>query len=312
MNNFVNLRLQTYNHYKEINTIKHNLRTINTKSKLNTNPCEFVEIYPHSTFKKAQEWRKEHNELHKARTQRNLRMEQSTTLDGVLSFSEALKHNMGHKFSQEEWKECCINTIQEVAKFLDSEILYVTFHFDETTPHCQYCFKNFDKEGYSIWGKNYTRDKLSQLQDIAAKNFEKLGIQRGQKKEITGVTHTNLNKFYALKEKELQDNLRQTTNQFKQLRQEIHLMSLNVEDLNFDKKKINDEISQLQEISRTKIKSLKEIDTKILIMAKLSTQEKLTQEEKDYVKSIAPTLFQFVENDKQKQALNTILTRKML
>lgn len=311
MNNFVNLRLQTYNHIKEINVIKHNLRTINTKSKLSDNGIEIVEIYPHRTLKKVQELRKLHNELHKARTQRNLRNEQSTTLDGVLSFSEALQHTMGVKFSKEEWKQCCIDTINEVSKFLDTDVLYVSFHFDETTPHCQYAFKNFDTQGYSVWGKNYTRDKLSQLQDIAAKNFAKLGIQRGLKKEITGSTHTNLNKFYALKEKELQDNLRKTTNEFKKLRAEIHTLSMSLEDLNFDKNKINEEITQLQEISRQKVKNLKEVDIKIQVMAKLTSDQKLSEEEKNIIKKIAPHLFQFLENDKQKQTLNTILTKKI-
>lgn len=80
--------------------------------------------------------------------------------------------------------------------------------------HFHFAFDNYDERGRSLFQKINNINDLSILQDIGFNHFGKLGIQRGQKKEITGVNHHNKEIYWQNKYNELKT---QTNSQLEQL-----------------------------------------------------------------------------------------------
>lgn len=56
--------------------------------------------------------------------------------------------------------------------------------------HFHFAFDNYDERGRSLFQKINNINDLSILQDIGFNHFGKLGIQRGQKKEIKALITT--------------------------------------------------------------------------------------------------------------------------
>ncbi len=80
--------------------------------------------------------------------------------------------------------------------------------------HFHFAFDNYDERGRSLFQKINNINDLSILQDIGFNHFGKLGIQRGQKKEVTGVNHQNKEIYWQNKCAELKT---QTNAQLEQL-----------------------------------------------------------------------------------------------
>ncbi|WP_323668674.1 hypothetical protein [Aliarcobacter butzleri] len=236
MNNFINVRLEAYNHNKTLNAIKHNIRHIQSKSqklsfdnmskdRVHNNSNYFiVDGIPYPMLKNrdktkeyyyylSQEYldnRAEHNKLYKASNinnptlkGRNLRDNQSTWLEGVFTFSDQFKEDLGNKYSFEELCKVANDCVLDIGKKLNANLKYIVFHGDEKTGHFHYAFDNYDNLGRSLFKKINNINDLSLLQDIGFKHFGKIGIQRGQKKEISGVNHQNKDVYWQNKYAEL-------------------------------------------------------------------------------------------------------------
>ena len=247
MNNFINVRLEAYNHNKTLNAIKHNIRHIQSKSqKLNFDNMSTDRVHNNSNFfifsgvhypmKKnksdtkdyynylSQEYqnnRAEHNKLYKASNinnsslkGRNLRDNQSTWLEGVFTFSDQFKEDLGNKYSFEELCKVANDCVLDIGKKLNANLKYIVFHGDEKTGHFHYAFDNYDNLGRSLFKKINNINDLSILQDIGFNHFGKLGMKRGQKKEISGVNHQNKEIYWQNKYNELKTK---TNTQLKQL-----------------------------------------------------------------------------------------------
>lgn len=144
-------------------------------------------------------------------------------MEGVFTFSEQIKSDLGNKYTLEELIEVAKNCLNDIAKKLNSEIKYMVFHNDETTPHFHYALKNFDDQGLSIFHKINNKDSLSELQDIGFKHFGALGMQRGIKKELKGLDNINHQTIKAYHERQLN-----------QLRKEISFNSIKLDNMRFD------------------------------------------------------------------------------
>ena len=243
----------------------------------NTNKKKIYDI----VSKEYQKDRIKHNEIYKAKHKRNLRDFQATWTDGVLTFSEAIHQDLGNKYTQEDLIKVATSCANDIAKKYGTQLIYLTLHMDETTPHFHFALKNYDKNGLSLWKKNQNKEFLSQLQDIAFEHFKKLGMQRGISKEFTGKRYETIQKYHVRKEMELRDKVLNTQANYDKLQKEVekdlkslytevNLKKNEVKDLrsNYDRtsqeyKNLTIVFKQLQQEEKTlreKVRELKEID----------------------------------------------------
>lgn len=260
MNNFINVRLEAYNHNKTLNAIKHNIRHIQSKSQrlnfdnmskdrvhnsnnyfifdgvpypMKRNKVDTKEYYNYLS-QEYQENRAEHNKLYIASNVNNpslkgrkLRDNQSTWVEGVFTFSDQFKEDLGSKYSFEELCKIANDCVLDIGKKLNANLKYIVYHGDEKTGHFHYAFDNYDNLGRSLFKKINNINDLSILQDIGFKHFSKLGMKRGQKKEITGVNNQNKEIYWQNKYNELKT---QTNIQLEQL----NSVNIQLNDINSD------------------------------------------------------------------------------
>jgi len=306
MNNYINVRLETSNHYKEKNDIKHNLGTVNKKS--NSTESNFLDYeetnykFGNSPFEKFKEWRGEHekrfieNRFRVVNGKKVLRNEKlqnhnSTLLGGIITFSEAINKNLGVEYSKEEYEKSCIEAVEKIADEMETEILYVSFHYKEKTPHCHFHLKNFDNEGKSIFHKHKKKEQLSKFQDLAFSSLKSLGMERGQSKEITNKNHQTTKAYYAKLYKETQDDLRTQVKLLKEKRKEVSSLDISIE----EKKILQDEISGEQKVFR-------KLD-KILAKAKNGA---ITEEEQKAFLEEMPIFGKYLTVEKKKEFIELV------
>ena len=215
MNNYINVRVQAHNHTKTFNSIKHNLRVIkslnqNIESKnsnyilldnkiMEINNKNKKEIYNQLSTNYQNE-RLEHNEIYKKHNKRNLRECKSTWCEGVFTFSEQMKEDLKNKkYNLNDLTKVANECLKEIVATYNTKINYIVLHLDETTPHFQWSFSNYDDMGKSLYFSNKNKEFLSKLQDIGFKHFKQLGMDRGLSKEVTGVNNQSINKYWILK-----------------------------------------------------------------------------------------------------------------
>ena len=172
MNNFINVRLEAYNHNKTLNAIKHNIRHIQSKSErlnfdnmskdlehnknnyfvfdgipypMKKNKSDTKEYYNYLS-QEYQENRSEHNKLYKASNVnnpslkgRNLRDNQSTWVEGVFTFSDQFKEDLGDKYSFEELCKIANDCVLDIGKKLNANLKYFVYHSLESCRTLSFC-----------------------------------------------------------------------------------------------------------------------------------------------------------------------------
>lgn len=212
MNNYINVRVQAHNHTKTYNSIKHNLRVIKSLSEndLSKNSNYIIldnkltqitkdnkkQLYKHLS-EAYQSERALHNEIYKKHNKRNLRDVKSTWCEGVFTFSEQMKEDLKNKkYNLNDLTKVANECLKEIVATYNTKINYIVLHLDETTPHFQWSFSNYDDMGKSLYFSNKNKEFLSKLQDIGFKHFKQLGMDRGLSKEVTGVNNQSINKYW--------------------------------------------------------------------------------------------------------------------
>ena len=298
MNNFINVRLEAYNHNKTLNAIKHNIRHIQSKSErlnfdnmskdlehnknnyfifngvpytMKKNKADTKEYYNYLSQEYHQN-RAEHNKLYKASNVNNpslkgrkLRDNQSTWVEGVFTFSDQFKQDLGTKYSFEELCKIPNECVLDIGKKLNANLKYFVYHGSEITGHFHWAFDNYDERGRSLFQKINNINDLSILQDIGFNHFGKLGMQRGQKKEVTGVNHQNKEIYWQNKYNELKT---QTNTQLEQL----NSVNTQINDINSDIAIKTTKLDSLDKNILDKIK-LDEGYNKLLEDLKISIEE---------------------------------------
>ncbi|WP_323595537.1 coiled-coil domain-containing protein [Aliarcobacter butzleri] len=255
LNNFINVRLKTYNHTKQLNILKHNLRKIASLSDFD-NEEEFevfkelinsnhlgsnfillnggisIDLSDKSMINNVYdtlvnnyfEDRKIHNEAYKKKWHANLRERNSTWCEGVFTFSEQMKLDLGNKYTLEEMNLIALNCLNEIAAEMGAEVKYIVGHTKETTFHYHWAVSNFNELGESLFHKINNKDSLSKMQDIGFKHFGALGMQRGIKKELKGLdNNVNHQTIKAYHERQLN-----------QLRKDISFSEITLNNMKFD------------------------------------------------------------------------------
>ena len=295
MKNFINVRVQSYNYKKQYDLLRHNFRhKKDSLSQINEKPNFFIgpngklleidntnkkKIYD-IVSKEYQKDRTKHNEIYKAKHKRNLRDFQATWTDGVLTFSEAIHQDLGNKYTQEDLIKVATSCANDIAKKYGTQLIYLTLHMDETTPHFHFALKNYDKNGLSLWKKNQNKEFLSQLQDIAFEHFKKLGMKRGISKEFTGKRYETIQKYHVRKEMELRDKVLNTQANYDKLQKEVEkdLKSLYTEE-NLKKNEVKD-------LRSTHDKTSQEYKDLTIVFKHLQVEEKTLREKVRELKEI--------------------------
>ena len=284
MKNKLNVRIESCNVRKYTYEINHDLRIYNTKHIINNrdnrlfipNPNKLLKIqyrknnkidYRKQVLEKIEELKIKHNTLYKKKQKRNLRRNNTNSINiGILTFPSEFtpeKFNM----NQRTFIETGIKTIQNICKELDIELIYITCHLDETTPHFHFMTSNFDSQGNVI---KRTKETGILLQDLGEKYFKEYGLERGVKKEITGLqnvrneikkNHKHLKdlkqekekieneiKDLKIEKKDLENNIDDLKNKQSELYTDLKKMERYIKDIKNDYIKYEDEVSNKREI----------------------------------------------------------------
>lgn len=236
MNNYINVRVQAHNHNKTFNSIKHNLRKISSQSQAQNGNTNFlimegntmainnkmmIDMSYELLSKAYQEDRAIHNEIYKKYNKRNLREIKSTWCEGVFTFSDQLKVDLQNgDITPEQLINCANDCLKEITSTYNTKINYMVLHLDEVSPHFHWSFSNYDNEGKSLFFANKNKEFLSNLQDIGAKHFSRLGMKRGQSKDITNSNHIDINKWWRnqniIAKQQMEENQQKTQELIKQ------------------------------------------------------------------------------------------------
>ena len=297
MNNFINVRLQAYNHNKQLNILKHNARKIKSLSEQDKSRTNYIVLDDGELFDLEEEFakdtfynttknfynndRKEHNEKVYKRRQRNLTTQQASWMEGVFTFSEAIYEDLGTKYTKEELSKVAASCAQDLAKKIGSKVKYMVLHLDETTPHFHFALKNFDDSGHSIFHKIKHKEILAKIQDIAFKHFGELGMDRGISKEITGKNYKTISNYYKQQQiqlkaiiqslqvevKQIQSNKKDILNNLdltkQQKKEELDKLDLNLKSLRNTIGEYKDISKENDEKLKLKVEELKTLNNDI-------------------------------------------------
>lgn len=275
-----------------------------SKIKQNKNKKEFLQIK-----NKVDEITQKHKDIYFKNNKRNLRIDRTNSINrGVLTFPKDLKNNLeGESFNKKEFIEMGVKTILNICKELNIELIYITRHFDETTPHFHYLTSNYNQEGRVI---TRNREVGKKIQDISEKYFKKFGIERGVSKQVTGNRNLkkeidklknqlqeekNKNKEIKKENIKLQEENKKLKNQNEELIKNILINQKEYEKLLTDVKTLKDEYTKYNEDVETKKDFYKSILNPLII--------NLKNIEKDYKLFSSKTLVSTLTDEQLKERI---------
>lgn len=145
-------------------------------------------------------------EVHEKETGRTVRKDARIAYSGIITFSTEAQETI-KALDVERQKELYAEVAKSISKQLDVDLMYLSIHNDETSPHCHFMFKPYTKTDRKSLRLN-PKD-LSRLQDTAGDAIFKLGydISRGKKKsvrvkdaiknnEIANIKHRNVRELH--------------------------------------------------------------------------------------------------------------------
>lgn len=290
MKNYINSRIQAYNNLKINGALEHTLRIVDSRNAQNHKPNYVYDIETKQQIKvvylkkkqleqlppdKQQQYlsdrkilldyynnlkdrylkdRSEHNELFKERRKKNIKDDCGSWGEGVFTFSEKIENDWKTgKLNVNDLFKIALNCAKETCEYMDADLKNIVVHLDEKNIHFQYFYKNFDDMGRSCThSDNLLKKGKSKefLQDIAAKHFGALGIERGLSKEVTGVTrHQKTAEYYSkllhsknLEVKEMNNILANKSQQLETLDSSLLDLDLQINKIKEDKILIDLEI----------------------------------------------------------------------
>ena len=337
MNNYINVRIQSTHNSKIRNRIKHNIRYVKSLNDINEKPNllidlesdRYISLTPEKSKKIYKSFstgydtdRKKHNISYKQREKRNLRESFSSWGEGIITFSEQLKVDLGTKYSQSDLINEAKKTVLEICTHLGAKPKMLVLHLSEQTPHFHFFYENFDDTGRSITFKNRTRDKLSKLQDIAYDNFKNLGMDRGIKKDIEDLGIYDYTTTKQWKLKQLQQE-QQNIELAKSISSEINAEIINIQNdisnlttqrdnLKLDKKTITADI----DLSKDDKKQLhleinqKQADIRELIQTHRQTVKDLKLDQKTFKNEAIKDINYILSNSKSYLKYDTSLLKQ--
>lgn len=248
---------------------------------------------------------KKHHKLYEEKYNRKIQTEKTNSINrGVLTFPRDLENDFkNEKFNKEEFIKMGIETIELICKELKIELVYITIHLDETTPHFHYVTSNFDEKGVVI---QRNKEVGRKIQDLSDTYFKKFGIVRGISKDITGnrnIENENeklKNQLKQLEEKnqKLEEENQKLKNQNEELIKNILINETEYNKLLTDVKTLKEEYIKFNEEVETKKEFYKSVLNPILT--------NLKEIEKDYKFFNSKTLISTLSDEQLKERINRI------
>jgi len=226
----------------------------------------------------------------------------AVAIDSVITLSNSINQELKNgKVKKEKLEELFLESAKKIAKELELEILNITIHYDETTPHAHVSFKNY-RNGKAI--SNKLKKEYSRAQDIVGEVWQELGYKRGEKKEKTNAKHLNIKQMHQMEKQEL--TKKEIAKNIKTEVEEIY--KNNDSFLTFNKDNFRKDIQKLI-IKYTNIKfelkenrKLKEdLEFEKIKLKARDFQNKLLKEEKQELKKL---LIEYIEKEEQEEAKN--------
>jgi hypothetical protein len=172
------------------------------------------------------------------------------------------------KYCSKDYKDKSVNlhmeaakrTMEEFCKEFDTEYEYISIHLDEKgLPHAHAMVKNFNSKGYQL-NIQTNKENGEKCQDIIFNNFQHLGYDRGQSKDITHSKHQKTHKWKA-NQKQIEKQ-QQVNNQLQDLEdksQDLEHLTDITSDSNIDIDNILDTLSDLKVKYKNEDKMIKRV-----------------------------------------------------
>lgn len=241
MNNFINVRIQSVSQSRLENNLVHNVRAKPSRNDINDNvnylyklegqSYNRIELVGEENQNALQELkaqykqdREKHKKLYYDRAKYKMVESNGSWLEGVITFSEAIKHDLGNKYTTQDLEERAIKIVNEIANYFNVEPKSVVLHLSETTPHFHFYLQNFDDIGRSITHMYKSKKHFSHLQDIAFKHLQDLGMERGIKKEVSFHRHQETKDYHEKEIKALNHKLHNTNEKYNVLKRDLSLV----------------------------------------------------------------------------------------
>lgn len=312
MNNFINVRIQSVSQNRLENNLVHNVRAKQSRNDINDNvnylyklegqSYNRIELVGEESQNSLQELkaqykqdREKHKKLYYDRAKYKMEENNGSWLEGVITFSEAIKHDLGNKYTTQDLEERAIKIVNEIANYFNVEPKSVVLHLSETTPHFHFYLQNFDDVGRSITHMFKSKKHFSHLQDIAFKHLQDLGMQRGIKKEVSFHRHQETKDYHEKEIKALNHKLHNTNEKYNVLKRDLLLVKDDLTKTISQLENVRDELKKgfdslniqkntLKEVRRNLDKSSSEFSKVDSIVKELIKQEQTLRSNHQKVK----------------------------
>ncbi|NCB44707.1 MAG: hypothetical protein EOM59_19115, partial [Clostridia bacterium] len=206
---------------------------------------------------------------------------------GVLTFSE-----LARSVDINDLWQSGLKAIQAIADKYNINVLWVTLHDDETTPHFHFMFENIDKVDCVTFQSKLGREGCSKLQDLCGEVMTDLGFRRGIKKKLSGAEHQNVMTSHYIVREKVKAEVKRLEEDQDTLQEKIGASLSAVEELLDKKEALMDELEALEaerkSLRRTKDELLKE--TAAEKAATTALQQELRKKRADLKKQLDATI----------------------
>ena len=291
----VSTRIKSYNKRNLTYQIHHDLRVVVPnyvdKSKLDKN--KYISLVSANSKQEIedfiwQEWEKVKEDF-KKNNNRKMKSDAGIIIEGIITFSKEAREFVNDERNWEELDRLSVKFVRELEKRWNTKGIYVARHSDETTVHYHFAVMNYDYKNHRTIRARLKKKDTSQLQDLVASVFGKLGFRRGKylaqrlKEEGENANVRNWGSVASIHQKMLEE-IAQMEEKKKELEEKIEKYTKliekkekQIEDLQQTETEIKDKIQKLdrlkEEIEKKKIQKLSE---ELKIRNLLKTKEIIT------------------------------------
>ncbi len=182
----VSTRIKSYNKRNLTYQIHHDLRVVVPnyvdKSKLDKN--KYISLVSANSKQEIedfiwQEWEKVKEDF-KKNNNRKMKSDAGIIIEGIITFSKEAREFVNDERNWEELDRLAVEFVRELEKRWNTKGIYVARHSDETTVHYHFAVMNYDYKNHRTIRARLKKKDTSQLQDLVASVFGKLGFRRGK------------------------------------------------------------------------------------------------------------------------------------
>ncbi len=180
---------------------------------------------------------------------RNFKSDAAIITDGLISFGKAAQKII-NALTIEEQDDVYYRVALSISEFLNSKLVSLVAHRDESAPHAHFGLLSIDQNGIPN-SKKLTPEMMSKIQDLAGEEVDYLDIQRGKKKihriEEGEPRHKWINRSVKTLHEELQTDIENKYQEMMNYLQINEALSEKNENLEMDIIEANDRLVALNE-----------------------------------------------------------------